>query len=82
MMDAELDRLFKKAEDHYPHYATTPFGQKLDPREIQASKKYGEFMRLPLYSRKLNRWCFENDAMRDSFVHDHQDQGAQREDIS
>ena len=80
-MIPELDQLFKKAEDRFPHYATTPFGIRLDPREIQLSKKYGEFMRLPLYSRKLNRWCFENDAMRDSFIHDHLEGGAKREDI-
>lgn len=81
MTNTELNALFEKAERLYPYYATTPFGIDADPRVIQASKKYGEFMRLPLLHKKLNRWCFETDAMRDLFIIDFQGKGAQREDV-
>lgn len=71
-----LKALFDKAAKLYPHYATTPVSSRIDPRAVQAADKYGNFMRLPL-GRGLNRWCFENDARKDSFIHDYKQQGAE-----
>jgi hypothetical protein len=79
MAHLTLKQMFEKARATCPFYATSPVGANIDPKEVTAKKKYGNFMRLPL-GNKINRWCFINAAYRDSFVHDYQEQGAQEEE--
>lgn len=75
----ELRRLFQKAEVSYPHYAITPVSSRIDPRLVDKSKMYGDFLRLPL-GNGSNRWCFTKAILRDHFVDTYKSQGAQYEE--